>query len=165
MDDQVRELATAAAAEAGLNSALVEAIVSVESAGRPWAVRYEPLYRWTMPQAPRPAGCTADTEAVMQRTSWGLMQIMGALARELGHEGWLTELVDAELNLRLGCAHLKRLTARFGERYGLEGVIAAYNAGSPRKKPGGQWVNQGYVDKVLAALGQSSPAKKGRRKA
>lgn len=171
MDAKIRDMAVAAAQEAGLDPALVLGIVSVESGGQPCAARYEPLYRWTLPQAERPGGCSHDTELVLQRTSWGLMQLMGALARELGFEGWLPELTDEALNLKLGCRHLVNLTRRFGERHGPEGVIAAYNAGSPRKSPAGEWVNQGYVNKVKAAMGKAKetltapPVRKGRKDA
>lgn len=142
----------------GLPSALVEAIVEVESGGEIYAARYEPGYRWTVPKAKRPANCTQTTEDIMQCTSIGPMQVMGAVARELGHAGWLGMLHSWDQGLDYGCAHLSRLKARYFGRYGWPGVVAAYNSGSPRKsEKTGLWVNQQYVDKILAQLGGEWP--------
>jgi hypothetical protein len=129
---------------------LITAICMVESGGNPWAVRHEPGYQWCVPGAKRPLTCPEATEGFLQRTSWGLGQIMGATARDLGFDGWLTELLDPALNMIWVCSFIERLAARlYGHR---EDVISAYNAGSPRKTPGGQYVNQAYVDKVLDRL-------------
>lgn len=133
-----------------LDPLLVEAIVIVESARDPWAVRYEPGWGYYCKpdyfcKRVSPP-CTLETERVMQATSWGLMQIMGAVARELGFKGALTQLVDPLLNLELGCRHFLRLK-RAG--YTVHDNIAAYNAGSARKMDSGKYINQSYVDKVV----------------
>lgn len=130
---------------------LVSAIVRVESGGDPWAIRYEPQF-YDHYIAPKPvkgkAPCSAQTEGRMQATSWGLMQIMGATARETGFNGvFLSQLCDPETGLDWGCRYLIRLFKRFGGQ-GDEAVIAAYNAGSPRKTGTGAFVNQAYVDKI-----------------
>lgn len=151
---QIREAAFAH----GLPVALVEAIVEVESGGIPWAMRIELDYRWTLPKAKRPGNCTQSTEDVLQRMSIGPMQVMGAVARELGHTGWLGELCDWPVGLAYGCKHLANLRARYFGRYSWPGVIAAYNAGSPRKSErSGLWVNQAYIDKILEQLGGAWP--------
>ena len=78
--------------------------------------------------------------------SWGLMQVLGAVARERGlRSKYLSALTEPMIGIRFGCAHL----AWFRDKKGYSGddMIAAYNAGSPRKK-NGIYVNQGYVDKV-----------------
>ena len=77
------------------------------------------------------------------------MQVMGAVARELGHTG-PSDLLDPPTGLFYGCLHLRRFRAKYDI---WPDVIAAYNAGSPRRVAGqiGPYVNQSYVDKVLAA--------------
>lgn len=146
---------------------LVTAIASVESNFNDHAIRYEPPYRylWDVRQAKpfrqlRPAELNDDrapadfrsilgsrhTEWVGQQMSWGAMQIMGAVARENGFSGWFPELCGEE-GIEFGCRHLAALYRRFHDKWGMDGVISAYNAGSPRKV-GGVFVNQSYVDKV-----------------
>lgn len=78
---------------------------------------------------------------------------MGAVAREYGFRGWLSSLCDPEINLRYGCKHLKNLERRFLVTYGWEGVVSAYNAGSPRRKGKSLWENQTYVNKIHTAGG------------
>ena len=79
------------------------------------------------------------------------MQVIGATARELGFDGWLSELVSPETNIRLGIEFLRRKMSQYFERDGIEGVAAAYNGGAPRRRPDGKFVNQSYVDKVMEA--------------
>jgi len=134
---------------ANVEPALVTAICLQESGGNPVAVRYEPGYRWISKHAEKPNICTKETEVVLQSMSWGLMQIMGATARDLGFTGWLTELLTPEVNLLWGCAYLEQLTSIYN---GVEDVVAAYNAGSPRRGKNGQYVNQPYVDSVLVRM-------------
>ena len=88
------------------------------------------------------------TEWWGQRMSWGPMQVMGAVARELGFRRPFGALCDAYIGLQWGCQHLLSLKTRFLSGYGWEGVVAAYNAGSPRRGDDGKWVNQDYVDTV-----------------
>ena len=139
---------------------LLRAIVHTESAGNTWAMRYEPGYRWLWdvrhgnpykgdPQRlPAPQFVTGETELIGQRTSWGLMQVMGAVAREHGYRGrYLSVLCDPDIGMEYGCRHLSHLHQRFGEQ-GWEAVAAAFNAGSPRRTPKGAWVNQSYVDRI-----------------
>ncbi len=71
----------------------------------------------------------ATGEWIGQRTSLGLMQIMGAVARERGFKGpRLTDLLDPASGLEWGCKHLAALCRRFD----FEDAITAYNGG-----PGG----------------------------
>ena len=130
---------------------VVLGIIEVESGGSPYAARLNPTYPFTMMQAARPAGCSADVERMFQKTAWGLMQLMGATAREMGFEGWLSELTVPETNIRLGVGFLGRKMSQYFERYGLPGVLAAYNGGAPRLRPDGRFVNQGCVDRVTEA--------------
>ena len=66
---------------------LVLGIIEAESGGDPHATRINATYPYTMMQAKRPAGCSVDMERMCQKTAWGLMQVMGATARELGFDG------------------------------------------------------------------------------
>jgi len=137
------------AAEGGVPPALAAAIVLVESDGVTWAMRFEPEFhdRYIVGN---PDYQEADaTERIGAATSWGLMQIMGATARERGFAGrYFAELCDPEKGLFFGIAHLARCLARYGET---APAVAAYNAGSARRR-GDRFVNQEYVDRVTAAL-------------
>jgi soluble lytic murein transglycosylase-like protein len=65
-----------------LDAALVCAICEQESAWNPWAIRYEPAFfaHYVAPQLS--AGQISSTEAQARAFSWGLMQVMGQVARE-----------------------------------------------------------------------------------
>lgn len=151
MNREIAELAIKHTGGTEISGALVLGIIEVESGGDRYAARNEQNYRWTVPQAKRPAVCTQGTEVVFQKTSWGLMQVMGAVAREHGFTGWLPELTDPDTNVAMGVKHLVKLKNRFGEKHGMDGTIAAYNAGSPRFGTAGKFVNQAYVEKVKQA--------------
>ena len=127
---------------------LVGAIIATESAGEQYATRYEPDYRWLyeVPKYAKLARTTSMTEKIHQQTSWGYMQIMGALCRELGFDNPMPLACNAETNIRLGIKHLKNLEKRYID---FPDIVAAYNAGSPRKNEDGVFENQGYVDKVF----------------
>lgn len=140
------------ARQAQIPPEMVLAIIEAESGGQVYAVRVNPGYPYLIPQAKRPDGCNPKTEHAMQCTAWGLMQVMGATARGMGFEGWLSELTDPEINIAVGAAYLARLTERYGVRYGSDGVIAAYNAGAPRRGADGKFLNQAYVDSVRRGM-------------
>ena len=180
--NELERLAREAATKHGLDPALVCALCEVESSWIPWAVRHEPGYRWLWgltyddyPIEPRwlakevqLRGYTAGTERIFQRTSWGLMQIMGAVARERGFRGWLTELCDPTVNLQWGCRHLRWMLDHpdsYGiPRPGKHGIIlvgqevvngalaAAWNAGSVRYDEGGKLINVDYVRRAVKAM-------------
>lgn len=76
-----------------------------------------------------------DQEWWAQQASWGLMQPMGAVARECGYRGpWLTELVrDPELNVQIGCTHFARkLKQAVGDVYK---AALLWNGGGNAKYP------------------------------
>jgi len=140
----------AAAARHDIPPEIIAAMVHQESAGDPLAMRHEPAWRyWYLAhgsfQAPR--GVSVPTERMQQATSWGLLQVMGAVARELDCElPYLSALCcDPALGLDLGCRYLARLAKRFGG--GIERAISAYNAGSPQAVGSEQW--QRYVVPIL----------------
>lgn len=142
----------AAATKYHLPVGLVHAIVSVESGGNPWAIRYEPGFQrlYLDGRSWRVFGPVShETELNARATSWGLMQVMGQVARERGYEGaFLSELCKPEAGLEYGCRQLRHFYDRFYDGHGWNGVIAAYNAGSPRKDGNGRYVNAQYVHKV-----------------
>lgn len=116
-----------------LEPPMVGAIIIQESGGNPFAVRYEPNYRWLWPPGGpivTPRGVSVETERFMQMCSFGAMQIMGATARELGfNHPYLTVLCMPTEGVEWGCRYLASLRRRFGtdpQRY-----VSAYNAGSP----------------------------------
>lgn len=150
-DDLVEQIMRAIRIFAGaynLDPAIVYGVCLKESNFEPAAVRFEKNYSYLFdPGRVRPRDCSMDTEVSLQKTSWGLMQVMGGVLRERGFKGWITNIVDdIEAQVEFGCRHLSRFIAR----YGLEEGVAAYNAGSPRRVGAtGKLVNQDYVDKVL----------------
>lgn len=136
----------------GLDPALVAAICEKESGWNPNAIRFEPEYRWLYPSREnvyRVRGVSAATEVAQQKTSWGLMQIMGAVARERGCEApFLSVLCSPVIGLEFGCAHLAHLAKRFtgGD------LISAYNAGRPV-----DYNRRLYVDPVLENIERLRP--------
>jgi soluble lytic murein transglycosylase-like protein len=92
-----------AAAKHSLDPALVCAVVEQESAWDPHAIRYEPEFRTRYVS---PLGLPA-TEEVARSISWGLMQVMGQVAREHGFSGkFLAALCDPGTGLDIGCTVL-----------------------------------------------------------
>jgi hypothetical protein len=96
-------LARAAAAAHELDPALVCAVVEQESAWDTHAIRYEPGFRT---RYVAPLGLP-PSEEVARSISWGLMQVMGQVAREHGFGGkFLSALCDPAVGLDIGCAVL-----------------------------------------------------------
>lgn len=102
--------------------------VEKESSGNPNAIRLEDGYKWFYPKGSQPTG----DELEFQRTSWGLLQIMGATARELGYAvpagiypaGPLKS--DSAAALDLGCRYLVKQMDRYAY---IGDALSAYNAG------------------------------------
>jgi soluble lytic murein transglycosylase-like protein len=94
-------LARDAAMQHALDPALVCAIVEQESAWDPHAIRYEPAFRQ---RYVAPLGLP-PTEEVARSISWGLMQVMGQVARENNFTAKsLAALCDPATGLAIGCA-------------------------------------------------------------
>ena len=122
----------------GLDAAMVCAVIEQESGWIPWAMRYEPAffdhYISSM------TGLTA-TERTARATSYGLMQVMGQTARELGFSGrFLSELCDPDVGIDFGCRKLQKEFATHGAD---ESGLLAYNGGG----------NPDYGKQVLARVG------------
>lgn len=140
-----------AAVSCGLDPRLISAIVMQETHGNPWLTRFEPAWQyWENPiGAAARLGITSATERTLQAMSWGPMQLMGSVARELGFEAELTRLTDPAVALSYSCRKLAALRAKYPAS---DDAIAAWNAGSPRRDSTGAYVNQHYVDGVNAFL-------------
>lgn len=164
------QIVTAAQAH-GVDPDVVEAMVIVESKGRAWAWNPEPTYRWlwdvrlnrpfrslTTAEAsskwPPPdfptSGGDRDQEWWGQQASWGLLQVMGAVARERGFRGhYLPELCDPAVNLALGVTHYASLL-RWAQGDPWK-AVGAYNGGR------GGWnkaAPQQHVAKVKGEFGR-----------
>ena len=68
-----------------------------------------------------------NSNALSPKGAMGLMQIMPATARLLGHRGHAQELYDPATNIKLACVYLRVLFRRYGNDIPL--ILAAYNAG------------------------------------
>ena len=132
----------------GVDSSLIAAIVMKESSGNRFASRYEPIFRyiWETETCAKRLKCSEDTEIIGQKTSYGLMQIMGSVAREWGFLGWFGELYEIETNLNFGIKHLRQYLLKYPN---VSDAISSYNQGSPRRGSDGLYLNQKYVETVL----------------
>lgn len=112
-----------------LDSALVCALVERESSWNPWATRYEPaFYRTYIQKFIDSAKIVNMTEATMRATSFGLGQVMGQVARELGFTGrYLTELCDPEIGLDYACRKLQQCVDAHMDN--VPGALSQYNGG------------------------------------
>jgi soluble lytic murein transglycosylase-like protein len=131
-------LAKQIAAKHGVDPALFCALCHHESGDwKPWAIRYEPAFYDRYISHMKGIN---DTEKTARAFSYGLTQIMGQVARELGFDGkYLTELCDPATNLDYGCRKLKKCFARANDRHS---ALLLYNGGG----------NPAYPAKVLQHL-------------
>jgi soluble lytic murein transglycosylase-like protein len=110
-------LARKAAAAQSLDPALICAVVEQESGWNPWAIRYEPAFfaKYVAPLYTN--NKISASEAYARGFSWGLMQVMGQVARESGFDAsFLSALCDPEQGLAVGCKVLrKKLDAARGD--------------------------------------------------
>jgi soluble lytic murein transglycosylase-like protein len=116
------------AAEHGLEPALVCAVIEQESAWEQWAVRYEPGFLSHYVAPLYTAGKLSATEAYTRSMSWGLMQVMGQVAREYGFSGAsLAELCDPGVGVEFGCRVLAARMVR--ARGDVTAALLAWNGG------------------------------------
>lgn len=128
--------------------ALVLGLIATESSGNPDALRFEPTYPYLydVPRYAKILGWSEPTEKALQMFSYGLMQIMLAVAREHGFNFHPRLLLQPKTNLTWGCHHLWSLFRRYQN---WADAISAYNYGHPAKKMlTGKYKNQEYVDRV-----------------
>jgi hypothetical protein len=172
MTDALEKLIEQIAGSHFLDARIVKAMVMVESEGESTAWNPEPRYRyfWDVklwkpfrrvsgieleskfpPEDFKSLKGDADNEWWAQQASWGVMQVMGAVAREHGfRENYLTGLCrDAQTGLLYGCRVLQGHLKWSGGV--VDQAIAAYNGGRVgNEQP--PYRNASYVAKVHAAM-------------
>lgn len=111
MQKELQQLAIAQAHNYGLDPALVCAVCEHESGGwNPWAIRWEPAFYTRYVASMKNL---SETEKMARAFSYGLMQVMGQVAREQGYTAkYLTQLCDPMDNLTHGCVKLKKCMTR-----------------------------------------------------
>ena len=128
------ELARQKAAKYKLYPELVCAVVEQESSWNTWAMRYEPNFfrKYVVPLIPTKG--LNYTEAYSRSFSWGLLQVMGQVAREHGFDGpFLSKLCDPEVGLEIGC---KVLAAKLAAAEGnVTRALLLWNGGSAPEYP------------------------------
>jgi soluble lytic murein transglycosylase-like protein len=136
---QLVALASKAAAAQSLDPALVCAVVEQESGWNPWAIRYEPAFFAKYVANLYTNNKISASEAYARGFSWGLMQVMGQVARETGFDAaFLSALCDPEQGLATGCKVLrKKFDAMAGD---MTRALLAWNGGA----------NPAYAAQVLA---------------
>jgi soluble lytic murein transglycosylase-like protein len=136
---QLLTLARKYALAQSLDPSLVCAVVEQESAWNPWSMRYEPAF-FTKYVAPLYTNNKVSaSEAYARGFSWGLMQVMGQVARESGFDAlFLSALCDPEQGLAVGCKVLRRkFDANAGDT---TRALLAWNGGA----------NPSYATQVLS---------------
>src|SRR5271166_3320386 len=141
IDPKLLQLAQRAAEAEGLDTALVCAVVEQESGWNPWAMRYEPHFfaKYVAPLYTN--NKVGATEAYARGFSWGLMQVMGQTAREMGLNSLhLSMLCDPAVGLSTGCKILRKKLETAGGN--LHKALLAWNGGG----------NPDYADEVVARV-------------
>jgi soluble lytic murein transglycosylase-like protein len=136
---QLLTLAHKAAAARSLDPALVCAVIEQESSWNTWAMRYEPFFFTKYVAVLYTNNKITASEAYARGFSWGLMQVMGQTAREMGFDGnFLSALCDPEQGLAIGCKLLRKKIDTMDND--LTRGLLAWNGGA----------NPSYATQVLA---------------
>lgn len=123
-NDARKALASKWASKYALDPLIVCAVIEQESGWNPWALRYEPGF---FARYIATLNLPDMTEAVARATSFGLMQVMGQVAREFSFAGrFLTELCDADTGIDFGCRKLQKC---FEQAKDPESALLLYNGG------------------------------------
>lgn len=136
-------MARVTAARFSLNAALVCAVIEEESSWNTYAIRFEPLFRERYVRDLN----LPPTEEMARSTSWGLMQVMGQVAREHGFRGrFLSEICGPMVGIEIGCVVLaKKLAGAAGD---VAKGLLLWNGGDDPQ----------YPDRVLNKISQYSEA-------
>jgi soluble lytic murein transglycosylase-like protein len=147
---ELAELIRTIAVSQGIDPNLALAIAGHESNYDPTACRFEPKWKWFVNPSKfaKQLLISEITEKMLQACSWGPMQVMGAVARELGFTGQITTLVYPEIGVLFGCKKLKSLINKYANE---TDVISAYNQGAPLKT-NNVYNNSSYVNNVMERL-------------
>lgn len=117
------------ATAAGLDPALVCAVCEKESSWRPSATRFEPAFLENYVEKLK----LDPTESHGRATSWGLMQIMGEVAREEGYTGAFLNLLQPTIGLQAGIFHLSRYLKEANGN--VEKALLHWNGGGNKEYP------------------------------
>jgi soluble lytic murein transglycosylase-like protein len=115
-----------------LDPSLVCALIEQESAWNTHAIRYEPGFfaKYVAPLfTNNKVEPPTNTEANSRAISWGLMQVMGQSAREIGFIGqFLSELCDPAIGIEVGCLlFARKLGAAHGD---IDDALQCWNGGA-----------------------------------
>lgn len=142
--------------EYDINPLYLTALVFVESSGNPLATKYEEDYKYiyNSDDLAKVWHCSPEKALILQKTSFGLGQVMGAVAIEHGLLNYFpfkspTILGIPEIGLDFACKHYNK----FAKKY--ENVIdiyAAYNGGAARKNQEGIYNNAIQVTRFIKQL-------------
>jgi soluble lytic murein transglycosylase-like protein len=112
-----------------LDPALVCAIIEQESAWNTFAMRYEPAFFARYVASLYTNNKITASEAYARGFSWGLMQVMGQVARENDFAApFLSTLCEPQQGLAIGCKVLrKKLDQSAGDQ---TRALLAWNGGS-----------------------------------
>lgn len=144
------------ATKVGIDPHLVEAIIFVESSDCADAFRFEPKF-WARYLAKLPEWKGSIPRRVS--SSYGLMQIMFPVAKEMGFVGEPETLFLPSVNVKWGCKKLQSLL-KWSQSFStvpsdkqLCAAIASYNGGRGGNKPTDEPLRNGkYASKVLATM-------------
>ena len=122
-----------------LDPEILAGLVCHESHGNQYAMRVETNFKWISADYAkhRPSLMSIATEFWGRKTSWGLCQVMGQVARERGFGGWWPALCEPDLGLHYGAIHLAWCIEHCQDD--LRAGLRRYNGGGIRN----------YPDKVL----------------
>lgn len=150
--DEYIDLANSIARTYAVPAPLLVRIADVESAWNPWAARYEPAFGNLYFPPGLQIQTTKITEQELQRTSWGLCQVMGATARRMGWVGPLPALCEPATNLDIAARYLAQLAHQAGDGKRWRWAITAYNHSERWKEINQAWWSEGYTAKFLDIL-------------
>ncbi|HET7150887.1 MAG TPA: transglycosylase SLT domain-containing protein [Candidatus Acidoferrum sp.] len=123
MDLKLVEIVSRAAAAHGLDRHILCGQAERESSWNPRAIRYEPAFRDRYLRSLH----LELTEEIARAQSYGLGQVMGEVAREMGYVGELAALCDPELGAEWQARVLAHKIAVNGGD--IEKGLEAYNGG------------------------------------
>lgn len=127
--DELIVLARLKASEHNLDPALVCAVVEQESSWNPDAQRFEPAFKARYIESMG----LSEPEATYRATSYGLMQVLGEVAREFGFTEDIPTLCDPATGLEYGCRKLAHeIRAYHGT---ISSALLAYNGGGNEAYP------------------------------
>src|SRR6202007_3144879 len=126
---QLVAIARKCAVAQSLDPALVCAVIEQESGWNTWAIRYEPAFFAKYVASLYTNNKVSASEAYARGFSWGLIQVMGQVAREAGFDSlYLSALCDPEQGLAVGCRVLrKKFDAASGDT---TRALLAWNGGA-----------------------------------